>query len=148
MSIALIPWFSCHAVLADAGNEFLSLELYDWNGEFFGGVSVDAMASKAWRDAIFVEDTDLFLSWSTITAKRALNVRDLYKGSVSLPHAPSIEADLDMDFFRYRAFQERSYLSNLCALPVEFLDAWRGRFAVEAAAICWDRAVLQSEFRY
>lgn len=147
-SIEGIYWFSRQAVSADASNAFVSLERYGWDGETFWGVSVEALGSRVWQDAITVDEIDLYFEQSTITAKRARHARDVYKGLVSLLRATSVEAGLYVDLWRYRTYGERSLVENLCALPVACLEAWSGRFKIDAAAICWDRAMLRSEFRY
>lgn len=101
-----------------------------------------------WHYAIAVEDMDLFLGQSTISAKLARYVRDVCKRLASLSHAPFVEAGSDVELWRYRNYKEQRYVANLCALPIACIEACRGMLAVDAAAICWYRAVLRSEFRY
>lgn len=65
-------------------NDLVSLKLYPWNGKFFSGSNVDALASRVWQDAIAVDDTGLFFEHSTITAKLAWPFQDKYTGLTSL----------------------------------------------------------------
>lgn len=97
---------------------------------------------------IEIDNTDLVLVRSTIMQKRLHPFRDVAKGLFSLPYAPVIEPRLDIDLWRYRNLGEHDYVAKLCALPAVRLEACRDRFIVDAAAICGDRAMLRSEFRY
>lgn len=74
---------------------------------------------------------------------------ELFKGLSILPYASVIiEGDIDFDLWRYQTYGERTYVANLCALPAERLNAWRGRFLVHADTICWQRAIRVSHSRY
>lgn len=41
--IAKISWFARQTVLAGVDNSFMTLERYEWNGEFFWGVTSNAV---------------------------------------------------------------------------------------------------------
>lgn len=73
---------------------------------------------------------------------------EVFKGLSRLPNAPLIEGDMYADLWRYRTQGERTYVSNMCALLAESLEAWWGRFLVHADTICWQRAIFVSHFRY
>lgn len=146
-SLVLHPWFRRHAVIADAANEYLHLEMYAWDGDFHWGVTTEALRSRAWRDAIAFDQADLASSRDPGDKARR-HVRDAYRGIMSMPNAPVIDDGQDVDLWRYRTFRERHYVAGLCSLTPEMLEHWRGRYDVDPEAICWDRPFVKVDFRY
>lgn len=48
-AIASIPWFSKAAVEENSENEFETLSLYAWHGQFYSGFEVESLSSRVWR---------------------------------------------------------------------------------------------------
>lgn len=53
-----------------------------------------------------------------------------------------------VDITRYRYYADYPQVSKFCALPAEHLASWRGKYMVDLDAICSERAILPSGFRY
>jgi hypothetical protein len=142
-----LPWFTRAAVLADAANGFEYLGKYAWNDEFYWGVDVAALGSRVWRDIVAVDDIDL-AGRDSVASRKVRLIRDVAKGMSALCGGEVIDDDLDVDLWKYRYFGERSYVHNLVALADDLPAEWDGQFMVHEDALCWERAIIRSEFRY
>lgn len=80
--------------------------------------------------------------------KRARDVSEVFKGLSNLPNAPFIAGDVHVDLWRYRTYGERTLVRNLYAVQTGRVKAWRGRYLIHTDAICWQRAIVVSQFRY
>lgn len=49
-TVSNMPWFLRRAVMADVDEDFLSLERYAWDGEFFWGNSFEALSYCVWHE--------------------------------------------------------------------------------------------------
>lgn len=84
----------------------------------------------------------------SFAAKRARHVSDAFRKLNSVPYEPIIRDGLDVDYCRYRTFEELPYVSNLCALLAAQLETWDRRFIVHLYAICCKKTISVSYFRY
>lgn len=55
---------------------------------------------------------------------------NIANGMLTIPSGPFVEADVDVEIWRYSYYGEHMYLANLCALPTETLASSRGRYMV------------------
>lgn len=132
--------------MAENSNDYIAVDPYTLDGEFFGCLPVDALYSVGWRDVISLDDVVLSFRGSFET-KRVRHVSDLFRCLNSLPNVPVIEY-YDFDLWCYRTYGEPVYVNNLCSLPVERLHSWLKRYMVHLDAISWGKAIRMSQFRY
>lgn len=119
----------------NADNMFAKLVRYSWDGKFFSVITMDALSSRMWRDALAVDEVDL-QNGGALEARRVRKIKNICKGISCLPYALPIDDRSDVVFWRHRTFGERFYVANLLALPAERLKSWRGWTLVHADAIC------------
>lgn len=56
-------------MLKDANDDFVALERYNWDGESFWGITMDALSSLVFQNLIAADDKDLYIGHSTVAAK-------------------------------------------------------------------------------
>lgn len=100
-----------------------------------------------WEEIIVVDATDLSFRGAPDN-KRILHVADIFKGLMSLPNAPVIEEDWNVDVWSYRTYSEWPYVENLCSTQAKQLQAWRGGLLVHGDPIFFEKAILVLYFRY
>lgn len=132
-----IPWFDHAGVLADAANDYQLLEPYACDGEFFWRVGVEALRSRVWQNVIAVDDVDLS-SFGSFDTRPEKYLAAVAKGMLTFGVGQPIDEGLDVDFWRYRVYSERPYVSKLCSLTDADLEQWRGQYHVDVNAICWN----------
>lgn len=94
-------------MLAVAANDYAAVKCYACDGEFFWDITVDASSSLLLRDALALAAADI-QGGRALTSRCIRHVKDIYKGIISLSYVPLIDADLDVDFWLYRTYGERS----------------------------------------
>lgn len=92
-----------------------------------------------------MDDIDISY-YGSADSRRTRHVADVSEGMFEFACGPSVEEDVDFDFWHYRYYGERPYVENLCALPEYLVHSWRGRYIVHIDALRGTKPSYQRVF--
>lgn len=131
-AIASIPWLTRAAFDDDAENDFNQLSLYMWDCHFSWGLEAGALSLRVWWYMVAVNDNVITYYGldRSIEAMFSRHMSEVTNGMLALPSGRLVEANVDVDKWRYSYYIEHTYVANLFALPAETFAAWRGWYMV------------------
>lgn len=141
-SIAKIPWFSRTEVHVGEQDDFVQLDLYDWDGLFYWNIQSDGLSSLTWRDVIDVDDVHLRY-YETAQAKLSCHVPDVAKCMNALDGGTFVEPDcVNVDIWVQRFRSERDYVVNVERLPEYTLDVWHRKYIIQEDDLCSNMEIV------